>query len=822
VFFVDLDSGSIYHGTDMVWHGASNSSGHGDVSGQGQGQGRGAAAGQQDILDIPPMPKHVYMKLKAKLDAFGGCIWGVQSEKDKLREAGVAYPSKEHLQPLRTYYNHEAHLQRYSMPLEPKPIASTVTFSCCNASSVVSTNPFGSDASSPPTTPDHQKLSRKKQMLLAKQQEAFANAPKLGILDPRNNNVPQFVNDAFDAAELRYAFLRVFVVLLGDYRDFFSGGRNGDEDGQIHRTDSDLSAKSGMSGTSGMSGVSGMSTVTDDVSRKSQTTKGTGRSSVMSRMFKQKSDLSHGANAGQKGENGHGGHGRATVGSADYFTINGVFDRDEFMEHLSDPLARMVADTQLFMKFIEENYEDDVPEVKFFIDSVHRKRNKSRLQIRKLPIVYINDTSMDIKETYINPEPSNWGVDFGAKFGYTLFPSIDNSLIGPARPRQVLVRAPEKKRLVAHQDTFELITSKFKESGEQSAALNTAQVNLIEFYKSRNSSILRMILWCQSRQRGGKHRSQFVQIRHDVVTLQCFQRRLALNKKLEQRRLEKIARIQNGAASKLAAFFFMIRDKRKYMKVRRRITLLQALARCALQRVRYAKMQLGLQRIQSTVLMWLCWKRLKAKAMKLLEIRMKQLVALWKACSTPLLDRSMWWSKLKEGCSFTVLGMIEDELDRLYEALLLSLDGGPLAGLSPKSTFEQRFQLIEASELIAKAYEGTPAAKLLSKAGQMRLTEAMRQETLERKQLYQNLKSKLDAQTRDEFYAAYPLEGRKKRKRRFSKLVWNDLTTSKIEVSCSAVLAACKANPLMTPDIEGFFRNKMAQRIHKMAHKNAS
>lgn len=122
------------------------------------------------------------------------------------------------------------------------------------------------------------------------------------------------------------------------------------------------------------------------------------------------------------------------------------FRGEEFLQSLNlsaDQLefCRCVIATQFFARFLNERAEiPDDAEILFFDESINAKLNRSKkaaianLRGGKRPTNFIDDTSMNVQETFTPPPPSHWGLpDDGKIYHYGSFPKLNQNLFGKTR-----------------------------------------------------------------------------------------------------------------------------------------------------------------------------------------------------------------------------------------------------------------------------------------------------------------------------------------------------------------------------------------------------
>ena len=105
-------------------------------------------------------------------------------------------------------------------------------------------------------------------------------------------------------------------------------------------------------------------------------------------------------------------------------------------------------DTQLFAKFISDRSttnDVDADEIIFFDESIIDKTKSTFITTRKKSTPLLDDTSHQIKDTFVVPAPNTIGLESAQRIRYERFPSrmrIEN--FGPARSATFLINVSDK------------------------------------------------------------------------------------------------------------------------------------------------------------------------------------------------------------------------------------------------------------------------------------------------------------------------------------------------------------------------------------------
>jgi hypothetical protein len=125
-----------------------------------------------------------------------------------------------------------------------------------------------------------------------------------------------------------------------------------------------------------------------------------------------------------------------------------LFDREKFIGNVSSQgegsklFLENILKTQLFQRFLEERTENpDIPEIRFFDESIVAKRNRSKKAIAnggKKPTPYLNDkTTWKVTKQFVPPPPNNFGLpdtEDSRTYRYGSFPALNAALFGRIRP----------------------------------------------------------------------------------------------------------------------------------------------------------------------------------------------------------------------------------------------------------------------------------------------------------------------------------------------------------------------------------------------------
>ena len=125
-----------------------------------------------------------------------------------------------------------------------------------------------------------------------------------------------------------------------------------------------------------------------------------------------------------------------------------LFDREKFIDNVgsqgggSKLFLENILNTQLFQRFLEERIENpNLPEIRFFDESIVAKRNRSKKAIAnggKKSTPFLNDkTTWKVTKQFAPPPPNNFGLpdtEDSRAYRYGSFPALNAALFGRIRP----------------------------------------------------------------------------------------------------------------------------------------------------------------------------------------------------------------------------------------------------------------------------------------------------------------------------------------------------------------------------------------------------
>jgi hypothetical protein len=325
VIFVDIDTDDIFLGGAMLHaHPFPELESEYDTS--------GFRASRNGIIEFlqEPLPK-MFVKLRAKMAEFGGCLYRTPTAMALLETAGVPFPNQEHLTPLSVF---------------------SMETGTANMNATTQQGRFAGQAAT-----------------ISYGGSSDDSGGILPLLSPSNNcesGTRWDKNDKFDAVELRSAFLRFFVALFIDT--------------DLHQEELEQAMAQPNNRSS--------------MSRQSLSRVGTMRLKA--------SPL--------------------------------------------EPFYLALLGTQMYSEFKDERrFNADMPEIRYFEESIAEKKNRSRFTFYGQSTPFLNSQADDIRETYTPPTPSVSGLSIGQKFEYQKWPALKAENVGPARPVRVLLKGGAEK-----------------------------------------------------------------------------------------------------------------------------------------------------------------------------------------------------------------------------------------------------------------------------------------------------------------------------------------------------------------------------------------
>jgi pentatricopeptide repeat protein len=114
------------------------------------------------------------------------------------------------------------------------------------------------------------------------------------------------------------------------------------------------------------------------------------------------------------------------------------------------PFLKQLCATQQFDAFITKRlYKPGEEDVTFFEESIDAKMNRYKMKLKKIETPFLQSAKVQRKlKTVVAPEPSKEGLEPGALYSYTVFPStLDPSLFGVAKPLPTVIAEENRKRI---------------------------------------------------------------------------------------------------------------------------------------------------------------------------------------------------------------------------------------------------------------------------------------------------------------------------------------------------------------------------------------
>ena len=517
-----------------------------------------------------PLPK-MFIKLKAKIAEFGGCIYRTPAALALLESAGAAFQREEHLSPLSVFAmdtgtasgSSRAHKGRHSGQ------AATIAKSY--------------------NTKDND-----------------GTQDQLPLLSPCNNcdvRKRWDARDKFDAAELRAAFLRFFVALF------------------IETDSNQKELENALNETRNSSFSSNPISL---------------RSSIVGRLS------------------------TVRTGSARI-----------------EPFYIQMLSTQMYSEFNDERrYNAEMPEIKYFEESVADKKNRSLLnKFSAASTPFLNSCADEVSETYFPPPPNVSGLQIGQKFEYNRWPQLRMENVGPVRPVRTLLKGAEKLRKVnqlAIPNGYSTLETSFswrenKSGDDEMDAANKLESVLNDGMERYNRVCAGIILF-QSLVRMRAACKKFRKSQASALVIQRVFRGSEGKKKAQSERVLFAVKEQLHSIVRIQGMLRAFVARRRYRRFHQAILRLQAIARAGNTKKEYLLTKKRLRLATARARGFLTRIRDARQRREMFSAYQHQLVLLWKLELTTLHYRSLFWIMIREP-TYLNLALLRDELCRLYDSV---------------------------------------------------------------------------------------------------------------------------------------------------------
>jgi len=350
-----------------------------------------------------------------------------------------------------------------------------------------------------------------------------------------------------------------------------------------------------------------------------------------------------------------------------------------------EPFYLAILGTQMYSEFKDERrFTADMPEIRYFEESIAEKRNRSRFTFRGQSTPFLNSSADDINETYTPPTPSVSGLSVGQKFEYQKWPQLRAENVGPMRPIRVLLKGGAEKLRKANKlqekantasrysvmvENFQLEHpgSKAATSATQSTSSDQMEVMLIEGserYRRTCANITKM----QSIVRMRAARKCWTDAMKSVVRIQCMFRAYFSSKKLRGMQMLNNLREQIALVVKIQSALRALSARKKYTRMYRLVLWLQATYRAGDHRKKFLETTGRLRKV-SAVMRGLLARIHDGRRREALFLQYRhQLILLWKLEHTTLHYRSLFWIMIRVP-TYLHLAILRDELYRLYTSV---------------------------------------------------------------------------------------------------------------------------------------------------------
>jgi hypothetical protein len=475
IVLVDLDNDRVQYGLHV---GNSNR----QVGEEGESTGNNNNGLIEERREILPLPKSKLSKLNSKLEEYGGII----HKKDYLLAMKAGYPflNNEHLVPIKSFLYEQGTLtnnankqhgsSHFTMKnLMKKGIRGTFLGGSGNSSNANVNQQerslsHDSASSSTATLPNKNEGGGSSEGLpfrhpcactivvassVTTDPSHHSHSSSASILDVENNYI---AGEAFNAKEIREAFLRFFVACLIDYQDYFifpnshKGGSNKRRGSTTPYSPAPQSPAPSVDETASTlshlddlaSEVGGNEIMFDHQGYSQHLQDDFLSSFIESQMFSnfisEKIDSFH--------------HNAAATAAAAAVSFNLQSNQSKRSVSTSSPTpssALLSATSASSSSSSSTNYE-----IFFFDEHILAKKNRSKLQLMKSVTPFLSEMKDALKDTFTVPLPSTFGIAENSIFYYSSFPSkLKITEFGGGninRQPVILVDIPEKRRLLSH------------------------------------------------------------------------------------------------------------------------------------------------------------------------------------------------------------------------------------------------------------------------------------------------------------------------------------------------------------------------------------
>ncbi len=705
-----------------------------------------------------PVPVRQITKLINALGHSGGCIFGHKVATALLEEAGRAFPHDEHLTPLSSFsvevgtvVSDEGGQSKYNMYAATKCLGG---------------------------------------VHMDKGDMTYRS-----ILDPGNNTHNVLSErwdecDHFDAEEVRAAFLRFFVSLflenddhyLAKSHDYGHGG-GGTPDGGNRASVLGRSSSRSSGRDSDQYG--------EDAAKTGQRRKSKALS-VM-KYFTAGSSAAHGSIASKGASEGH------------YLNPDG---REYFFARIQG--------TQMYSQFNDEREGlPDLPEVRFFTESILEKKNRSKMHFHKDSTPFLADTSDEVTGMYSPPVPSLRGLPDGKRFEYSRFPVLDIDNLGPERSRKVLVEGPEMRRKVKTDTSLSrFVANNAQRLGQTDSAntYNPAQKapnnpkakgaaeyrfdDILYQGRQRVAKTVSTLSKVQALMRRHRCRQAFYEASKAIRLIQrVFRGHMGCQEAYKRRLLGQAASNQHHIVM-LQAVVRMFVKVSAYRRFRFQVIKIQSLHRMGKLRSEYRITIRRFWMLKAVTRGWILRVLQYQERMALMERYKIQLLLSWKAYHVSNYHRAMFLSMVAEP-SFFNLALLKAELLRMFTSLGIVdivLEEAH-AGKWPHGQSRLLEEAPKSAVFLALQRAGgctngnDELAKLLG--SRFRQSHAIREETLrlETSAMYRKLKYDVSSADKEALFDAFHVpKGAKKRKETLLEAMWSDPTSIDNTTSSIAVV----------------------------------
>ena len=381
----------------------------------------------------------------------------------------------------------------------------------------------------------------------------------------------------------------------------------------------------------------------------------------------------------------------------------------------------------------------DLPEVRFFTESILEKQNRSKMRFHKDSTPFLADRSDDVVGIYNPPVPSVRGLPEGKRYEYSKFPAVNTENFGPISTPKVLVEGPEMRRKVRTDTTLSrFVTNNAQRLGKTDSthmyrptskkeAINPKAKGAAEYrfddilYQGRRRFVktTKALAKFQAIVRQRKCRKIFLKVLKSIRLIQRVFRGHKGCQVAHKRRLlsQAVSNQQNIIILQSAVRMFV--RKSVFRRLHSRAIKIQSFYRMGRVRLEYRVVLRSFRQLKAVLRGWILRILQRRDRQALMEMYKTHLLLLWKVYQVSNFHRGLFLTMVQEP-SFLNVALLKAELLRMYSVLGIT---DIVLARQNKSENENRTKrqsrvLEEAPQSDSgpcREQEGAPMAKMLSR-----------------------------------------------------------------------------------------------------------